>query len=131
MQVKIEIGCGRCKRVEEKTVSLEEAQRIESTAVERLKLAEELPGLLNSQLNQKHPDLIVMYRAPGTEAYDVKSMSNLCSSPDAKRNKGCEARVISLLHEISLQLPKPVKPKKEPGSKPQKNENKKKNGQEA
>jgi len=133
MQVKIETTCGRCKRVEEKTVSLEAATAIESLATERAQAAEKLSELLNSHLGVVHPDLIILYRSPNMDKYAVESMSDLCSTPDAKRNKGCEARVVSLLKEIYLRdLPKkPSKPKKEPGPKPLKNDNKKKNGQDS
>jgi hypothetical protein len=131
MQVKIETTCGRCGKKEEKSVSLEEAQRLESMEAERGAAAAELSEILNSTLGRKHPDLIILYRDKEAEKYAVESMSNLCSIPDAKRNRGCEARVISLLKDIYFrdQPKKPSKPKKEPGPKPPKND-KKKNGQD-
>lgn len=110
MQVKIETVCERCGKKEEKTVDLAVAQSLEETAKNRQTAAAELTNFLNGQLTAEHPNVIVLFRNDSKEQYAIKFLDNLCSMPDAKRNKGCLSRVQTLINDIFA--PTSDKPKK-------------------
>lgn len=109
MDVKIESKCGRCGKKHEQTMSLERAAGMsaeEQKKAQALSLIQEFASALNPDL---HPELVMIHKNEGG-AYEVHTLDNLCSNTDAKRNKGCSARVMSLVSEI-FAAPKEKKPR--------------------
>lgn len=113
MDVKILQQCERCGRKEEKTVSLEAAQKLSAEAESRKLAAGSVATILNTELKDpKYPEIIVALRSPGSESYIVKTLDGLCERPGAERNKGCKQRVVNLVSAIfTIETPKPKKDK--------------------
>ena len=121
MQVKVETTCGRCSKVDEQSMELSAAQNMENETEARAKAAAELVPIFNEAFSSpEFPDIVVAVRSEdGT--YSVKSLDQLCHNPDAARNKGCKARVDSLIHDIFTMEPaKPRAKKKAPLAEPKK-----------
>lgn len=98
MEVKVPLKCGRCGRTEEKSVPMETAQ----TMVEEInRKAQALAGLKDfaSGLDPALSPAVILF-VRKENLYEVKTLDNLCEKPDAKRNKGCAARVTELLKDI-------------------------------
>lgn len=121
MEVTVELKCGRCGKVEPRALSLAAAQQLSENEAQKDEALEHLPELLNQKLGPEHPDVIVVIRN-SDGAYEIQTLDNLCSSPDAKRNKGCQARVQTLLDDMFMRNPKA--PKKAPSKPKQKKEKK-------
>jgi hypothetical protein len=118
MDVTVETQCSRCLKKEEQRLSLEDAQEMEKRDKEREAAQDDLKAQLENLLkgmDQLAPDLVLIQRDP-SEGYKVRMLNELCYTPDAKRNKGCKARVDILMKEIFMENPKPTKPK--PKNKP-------------
>ncbi len=110
MEVTVEVQCGRCKKTQARSLTLQEAQALEAKDGAKTELAAALPELINAALTDDHPDIIIAIRQPeGT--YNVESLDNLCDAPDKKRNKGCASRVSFLLGDILMTNPPPEKKK--------------------
>jgi hypothetical protein len=99
MEVKVEKTCPRCGKVEERTIPLEAAQALEGEAQKRQDALASLAIYAGTLDPAVHPEVIVIWRGEG-QTYYVDAFDGLCSSPDAKKNKGCLARVGTLIQEI-------------------------------
>ncbi len=110
MDVKIKSSCGRCNKSEEKTVTLEQAAALNTAAQNEKRQFDEFTVAVTQAIEDAGygddgPEVIVIHRNPA-KGYNVLQLSNMCSSPDAKRNRGCKARVEYLLKEIFMTNPK-------------------------
>ena len=120
MDVKVKVKCGRCSKSEEKSVSLEAAQKMDGAQIEADRKFEDFAAGVKEVVGsvgyeEDGPEVIVMVRT--ATGYDIKQLSNMCSTPEAKRNKGCQSRVDYLVKEIFLQNPKkPSTPKSKDNS---------------
>ena len=118
MDVTVQLECGRCSKSAARSLSLDEAQSIVERAESKEELAEDLTSQLNTILTDDHPSLVIAVRqADGT--YTVKTLDDLCDAPDAKRNKGCKARVDALIKDIFMENP-PTEKKRKPSAKKKK-----------
>jgi len=123
MDVKVQVKCGRCSKSEEKTVTLEGAAEMDEAQLDADRKfgdftagVKEVVGTVGYQ--ESGPEVIVMQRTD--TGYEIRQLSDMCSTPDAKRNKGCKSRVDYLVKEIFLQNPKkPATPKKPKDPPPQ------------
>lgn len=111
MDVTVETQCSRCNRKEERRVSLEEAQQMEAANNTRAEHQEGLVTQFEDALSANiklAPDFVLIRRTPGKKrGFDIRVLNELCHIPDAKRNKGCTARVEVLVKEIFMENPKP------------------------
>ena len=118
MDVTVRTKCGRCGKKETKEVSLAVAQDMEAQEQTKKDAAAELPAVINSVLGEKYPDVIIAIKE-NDGVYTVKHLSILCSSPDATRNRGCVARVDTLLKDmLELGDKAPRKPRTPKAPKP-------------
>lgn len=109
MDVKLTKKCGRCEREEEVVVSLEVAAQMEAAAKVQAEKGEKLQAQIQQLLVETYPDgggpdVVVVLQHEGQ--YHIKQLSNLCSIPDAKRNRGCKARVATLFQDMFMLLEK-------------------------
>lgn len=121
MDVKIKAKCGRCNKAEEKTVTLEQASNLEEAQLDADRKFEDFTGVVKDAIekleyDKKGPEVIVMQRTE--TGYEIRQLSDMCSAPDAKRNKGCQSRVDYLVKEMFLQNPKKPSTPKKPKDKP-------------
>jgi len=101
MEVTVKTQCGRCGKSEEKVMGLEDAQALEAKEANLQELVTRLGPQLNELLTIDHPDLVIASKnSDGT--YSVETLDNLCSSPEAKRNKGCLGRVHTLIDDMFM-----------------------------
>lgn len=107
MEVTVELTCGRCGKIDAKSLTLEEAQALSDKEKEKALALENLPVKFNEAFNRNYPDVIIATRTP-SGAYEVHTLDNLCTLPNAKRNKGCDARVRALLDDMFMRNPKPA-----------------------
>lgn len=106
MEVKLETQCPRCGKKTEKAVPLEVAQELaERQAQAKLaadKFTNDLKNLYNATTGL--PDIVTIFRPMQGDDRESPVVwffkDDLCDAPDAKRNKGCIARVRTLLEEI-------------------------------
>lgn len=121
MNVIAEIKCDRCSKIDKRSLTLEEAQALGDREKVKEEKAQNLELELNQLLTENHPDIIIAIR-DSEDSYTVKSINNLCiAGPEAKRNRGCKARVDTLISDIFMinkPAPKKVAPKKEAPTKP-------------
>lgn len=121
MEVKVPLKCGRCGRIEEKSVQMDEAQKLVEEINQKAAILANLKSMAQGIDSNLGPSFIVfVLRGDG---YEVKTLDNLCMKPDAKRNKGCAARVNELLKdifELRAGAPKERKPRipKDPNTLP-------------
>ena len=113
MEVKVPMTCGRCGRSDEKTVSIETAQALVNEITSKSEVLTNLKAY-GEQLDKNLSPAVILYLRT-SDGYILKTLDNLCQKPDAKRNKGCNARVNELLKDIfemGRGEPKERKPRK-------------------
>lgn len=113
MDVKIEIQCERCQKKNEKILPLEQAQGLEQRQVERDTAFREFGNKVTEMYNDNLPELIMIQKSPSQDV-TLYSLNDLCTAPDAKRNKGCKARVDALITEIFTPIKKKTTKKSTP-----------------
>jgi hypothetical protein len=115
MKVKVETICGRCGKKEETQRELDEVQGMVAAENERRVALAKFKEAIASYPNvQELPEVIVMIKGRGTDAYVINTLDNLCSNEgEEKKRRGCRARVADLIADAFNTGDKPVKPKKE------------------
>ena len=109
MDVQIEQTCGRCKKVKTAKLPFEEVQALVEAEASKQETVYELLSGITSALNAQAdvaPELVVFtLEEDGT--YRAHTLDNLCvaepveGTDDSKRrNRGCKARVTSLLTDV-------------------------------
>ena len=115
MKVKVETICGRCGKKEETQRELDEVQGMVAAENERrIALAKFKEAIGGYPDTHNLPEVIVMIKGRGTDAYVINTLDNLCSNEgEEKKRRGCRARVADLIADAFNTGDKPVKPKKE------------------
>lgn len=99
MDVKIETKCERCGKKSEKTLPLEAAQAMSAADTRKQTAVNNFLTELKKIYTAEQPEVIVVRRTSDGQVA-VQHFDQLCSSPDAKRNRGCSSRVDTLIEEI-------------------------------
>lgn len=103
--MKVDRGCGRCGKVKTIEVDIKGAQQIidaDQKKKEAMIALEDFATKLNPEL---HPEVIIFTR--NTTRYELNTLDNLCSNPEAKtRARGCAPRVQTLLDDMFNKRPK-------------------------
>jgi len=110
MEVTVTLDCGRCGKKETKQVQLTEAQELLAQNEAKAGILTDLETELNDVLKPEHPELIIARKVDGQ--YTIKMLDNMCHTPDAKRNKGCQTRVETLIGDIFMTNEAPPRKKK-------------------
>jgi hypothetical protein len=99
MDVKVETKCARCGKKSEKTLQLEAAQALNAAEGRKQTAVNNFLVELKKIYTAEQPEVIVVRRSSDGQVA-VMHFDQLCSSPDAKRNRGCTSRVDTLIEEI-------------------------------
>lgn len=112
MQVSITKTCDRCEKTESYPVTVEEMNNALTYQSKQKETIERFKRLLQEEVAPEFgPDVLVCLRTGGE--YKVMALDNLCEKPeDAKKKKGCKARVQQLVEDIFMLNRKPRKSRK-------------------
>ena len=111
MNVTVQQTCGRCGKKTMVEMPLSEAQALADKDKASSEAEANLTELLNEQLNENHPDIIVATRGEDGN-YIVKTLRGLCETGNKTKNRGCGPRVNDLLGEVFQVKKSPKKPAK-------------------
>lgn len=107
MDVKIQTKCGRCGRLGEKVVSIDEASELLATEKQQKAALDSFLEVLKEQDNEFLPEVMILKK--NGERFDVEVLDNLCEI-DGKRSKGCKARVSYLIEDLMFRIKHESKP---------------------
>ena len=111
MEVKVSKKCGRCSREVEATMSLDQAQAVESWSKEcdeeARKLEVELMEVIAKYDAEKLPAVTLVIPGEG-HVVDIRVLKDLCQG-----TRSCSKRVDTLVKVLFLENPKPAKKKAE------------------
>lgn len=112
LKMNMDKECGRCGKTTTVEVNMEGAKaQIDLEAAIDSNIAK-LEDFVSAELDVAQcPELLIIHRyGKQNDKFTVETLSDLCTNADnAKRNRGCHARVKSLLDEVFSRVERPVK----------------------